>query len=1762
MALTPTDSSSAAVKSLLARWDSLETFVGTAGESKQNIEQETVEMIHTLYADLSQLVPKVPSHKIARVYEHHDNLKEQHEKYLKEKELSDTPLIPPQGIGPSIGQAISLPNLRAPKTKKVQKKVVVHAQSDPAVKFKPKGSSSKVGSHLLHHYQLYTEICKFAKSPSEFFLALKRLKQQNDALVFSLLPKLRFPEELCIQETVNSLNDYDTDSLDIGNPLFSSINQVISEISDLLKKGQCSSQTTPLLQEINDLYKNYIQQVCSSRGERRHSLLVGKVRIFIRDECHFLEQKIGREIACLDRYGYLDRDNAFGAGAVSHLGSAFFKRPWGLNPLMPSEEFAVHTLHSLLSDQIGITATQLIKIENLWVKSICSDESVSSKILQGLVADISNQVDDRLLVNKPGYLIQKVFETHPALEKEYPFLRKRVSHIMLSSYGIEGKNLKETLLAGQGKDLRIHPENFTALCILGFLTLPTDGRSDNFIVTPSKGNLSKVVGIDNDGVFSSAISITKQKPYLELKYSILLLPQMNMKIDENFVKKFLKTRPEDIFLNWLRALEIKEKEDLELLSLGIFDEEDYKKLYLPLKITPQALIALYLRLKQIHNFVRKKTEATHWELVSELFPVIAKIYQTLLQKTNNNIQEAENWLFDRRERPILLEEWIDDKSLLSKEALNLLYWDGKQEKLGQCIQKCLEIIPCSLNKMEQMLWIEKMFLLFPGQNTLILKNCLLEDLDWTRLFTLHQISLLSLEKCPFVTEIGLIPVLQHQKHIHLKIGLCPALSKKALKQLILVCQQKQHRVSLLVGDQEILLDRPLLQKNLEVCLEYEHLEYAEICMHLGARWDFIYDGGNLLHKFAEKKCPKSLSFLINHGLKTNSLNRFQQTPLHLAAQEGQKENVALLLQHKVEVDCRDSSERTPLFLATLRGHLEIVKLLTAQKADVLLIGSEAKETLVHVAAYYGQFDLLCYFFTLPQIQKLVDAQDSDGRTALHRAVNGNNDPRIVTLLLKHGFNPNAENSWGYLPIHFAAKEGREESVRVLLENQSKTYVRNKNGDLPFDLAIRHAQDSVVLLFLAPEKRLEVIPNPLPKDLEGYHYSCIGKAKKTGDFIAEILYLGKTSDFYLQKDAFIKAAQLANSALSIAYANKHLGSQNYLYSRLERIEGLYLNSLGIKVASDYRNYIKKCRERASKAFDDAKSTLKNTSDIQQATRKYTTDVKSILCAFIQDAVSLFGQPPCKYAFVVRGAMARQEMTFHSGIELMVMISQDDVEAQKYFSHLIQFLELRFVNMGEHESFTFRFLGIGAPGQLATALLEQIKQVYFSPDILDTLSVVTGDEKLLAAYQKIVNSKENGPLKTTAAFRMLAGHLKDLSLGIFSQQEVNNSFLKQFFASLQGIIGSLALLSNVENENTFEQIQKLKGLSKEGVGNLQETMRTVLRLKFEACLPNGKEKMDPLPAFRQVNKTVIPFLQRVQAFYIQKDRNVFKSQVFYEEHFTQPVLSGQLILPHNLLLQNDPEASAISHFLAVSHMADKDHKKALECFQNDLAISQVIFGECHPQIAAIYDRITDIHLILDDHENVIECQLKKLKIELVLERQTPTNLAKTYGIIAAAYFRLGNDEAALDNHLLALKAGALFITHPDLKSSYDLLYKLCIKLNRTCLAIEFFQKSFNISLLELGEDHPTIALSRIRLSQMHQKTKYYAGGLAEAEKAFFVLADFHKQPRTDLIKALQEVCNCLVQLLIIAPDRLEKIHNLATQFLLEDDPLLQQLVACKK
>jgi len=168
--------------------------------------------------------------------------------------------------------------------------------------------------------------------------------------------------------------------------------------------------------------------------------------------------------------------------------------------------------------------------------------------------------------------------------------------------------------------------------------------------------------------------------------------------------------------------------------------------------------------------------------------------------------------------------------------------------------------------------------------------------------------------------------------------------------------------------------------------------------------------------------------------------------------------VRALLLTGTDPDIRDSDGETALTWAAYLGHTPVVKDLLAGGADLSASGKKLSAPPLVLAAAGGHYGIVALLSVLAD----VDAADSEGATALMRAIGGPGDADrlrrraldVLHRLLEAGADPNKADPSGDTPLVWALRAGSAEAARLLLAAGADPEHKNRQGENALDVARR------------------------------------------------------------------------------------------------------------------------------------------------------------------------------------------------------------------------------------------------------------------------------------------------------------------------------------------------------------------------------------------------------------------------------------------------------------------------------------------------------------------------------------------------------------------------------------------------------------------------------------------------------------------------------------------------------------------------------------
>jgi ankyrin repeat protein len=221
------------------------------------------------------------------------------------------------------------------------------------------------------------------------------------------------------------------------------------------------------------------------------------------------------------------------------------------------------------------------------------------------------------------------------------------------------------------------------------------------------------------------------------------------------------------------------------------------------------------------------------------------------------------------------------------------------------------------------------------------------------------------------------------------------------------------------------------------------------------------DGMTALHWAAQKGDLELAQTLLYAGANIRATTRVGgYTPLLIASRNGHATLVDARLASGADPNLATSNGATPLMMAAQGGNADVVKALIARGADVNAKEKVKNETALMIAASYGRADVIraltAHGAELAATTKVLDmavfnkeegerlAQFQQQQAAQAAAAGRGN---AAAPEGRRGFNPNAKPGierqynytelvayWGGMSaIHFAAREGRLEAMKALVD---------------------------------------------------------------------------------------------------------------------------------------------------------------------------------------------------------------------------------------------------------------------------------------------------------------------------------------------------------------------------------------------------------------------------------------------------------------------------------------------------------------------------------------------------------------------------------------------------------------------------------------------------------------------------------------------------------------------------------------------------------
>ncbi|KAJ6439191.1 Serine/threonine-protein phosphatase 6 regulatory ankyrin repeat subunit A [Purpureocillium lavendulum] len=225
-------------------------------------------------------------------------------------------------------------------------------------------------------------------------------------------------------------------------------------------------------------------------------------------------------------------------------------------------------------------------------------------------------------------------------------------------------------------------------------------------------------------------------------------------------------------------------------------------------------------------------------------------------------------------------------------------------------------------------------------------------------------------------------------------------------------------------------------------------------------------GRAALHWAAEYGDERMVQLLIESSAAVFVTDKYGNTPLHRAARNGHEGVVRMLLASVPDkcayITAETISGQTALQLAAENGRETTTAEIVKSGRDIPAMNRDGLKAVAELAAKTGQHATEMLLHRYEDIGPLVERSGLGG-FLVWAAKNGHET--VVQVLVEKGADINANGRYGRTPLSWAAEDGHEAVVRLLVEKGADIDAKGRYGLTPLLGAAENGHEAVVRLLV-------------------------------------------------------------------------------------------------------------------------------------------------------------------------------------------------------------------------------------------------------------------------------------------------------------------------------------------------------------------------------------------------------------------------------------------------------------------------------------------------------------------------------------------------------------------------------------------------------------------------------------------------------------------------------------------------------------------------
>ncbi|MCE5319220.1 MAG: DUF294 nucleotidyltransferase-like domain-containing protein, partial [Parachlamydia sp.] len=161
---------------------------------------------------------------------------------------------------------------------------------------------------------------------------------------------------------------------------------------------------------------------------------------------------------------------------------------------------------------------------------------------------------------------------------------------------------------------------------------------------------------------------------------------------------------------------------------------------------------------------------------------------------------------------------------------------------------------------------------------------------------------------------------------------------------------------------------------------------------------------------------------------------------------------------------------------------------------------------------------------------------------------------------------------------------------------------------------------------------------------------------------------------LEKGEWRKAAQIFNAAFVVLQKTDNEKLRRVVLALMGEVERRFLEKVcSVRFIPDPQVYLVR-RKKLQSLRQNLQAQLEQNASSEKMLLEFTLSISSFLEEVLKNGFTIFGKPPCAYALMGLGSLARKEMSPFSDLEFALLVERDSPQELEYFRNLVQWLEL--------------------------------------------------------------------------------------------------------------------------------------------------------------------------------------------------------------------------------------------------------------------------------------------------------------------------------------------------------------------------------------------------------------------------------------------------------------------------------------------------------